>query len=168
MPHAMSHGSTFAPNELAMAAGLATLHEFREQRLVDRSAQLGERLLELTRPLVEEFEVVRDVRGLGLAWAIEFGEPQNGGRRTYRMIERAQRGLFAQLVVVPLFTKHRILSQVAGHDMAVIRILPPLVLSEEDVVEFADALRVTIKDAQRPKALTKLALTAASAAVSRR
>src|SRR5690348_10307739 len=168
MPHAMSHGSTFAPNELAMAAGLATLHEFREQRLVQESSRLGARLLELTRPLVDEFEVVRDVRGLGLAWAIEFGEPTSGGRRTYRMIERAQRGLFAQLVVVPLFTEHRILSQVAGHDMAVIRILPPLVVSDDDIEEFADALRATIKAAQRPKALTKLALTAASAAVSRR
>jgi len=42
------------------------------------------------------------VRGLGLAWAIEFGEPAGGGRMTYRMIERAQRGLFAQLVVVPV------------------------------------------------------------------
>ncbi len=81
MPHAMSHGSTFAPNELAMAAGLATLHELREQRLVEQSARLGERLLELTRPLVDEFEVVRDVRGLGLAWAIEFAEPE-GGRMT--------------------------------------------------------------------------------------
>ena len=78
MSHAMSHGSTFAPNELAMAAGLATLHELREQRLVEQSARLGERLLELTRPLVDEFEVVRDVRGLGLAWAIEFGEPEGG------------------------------------------------------------------------------------------
>jgi ornithine--oxo-acid transaminase len=169
MPHAMSHGSTFAPNELAMAAGLATLHEFREHRLVEQSARLGERLLKLTRPLVDEFEVVRDVRGLGLAWAIEFGEPESGGRMTYRMIERAQRGLFAQLVVVPLFTKHRILSQVAGHDMAVIRILPPLVLTDADVDEFADALRATIKGAQRmPRSLTKLALTAAGAAVSRR
>jgi len=168
MPHAMSHGSTFAPNELAMAAGLATLHEFREQRLVEQSARLGDRLLELTRSLVDEFEVVRDVRGLGLAWAIEFGEPQNGGRTTYRMIERAQRGLFAQLVVVPLFTKHQILSQVAGHDMAVIRILPPLVLSDEDIEGFAAALRATIKGAQRPGSLTKLAFTAASAAVSRR
>jgi ornithine--oxo-acid transaminase len=168
MPHAMSHGSTFAPNELAMAAGLATLHELREQRLVEESARLGERLLELTRPLVDEFEVVRDVRGLGLAWAIEFGEPENGGRRTYRLIERAQRGLFAQLVVVPLFTKHHILSQVAGHDMAVIRILPPLVVTDEDVEEFAEALRDTIKHAQRPTSLTKLAFTAAGAAVSRR
>src|SRR6266568_2796265 len=109
MPHAMSHGSTFAPNELAMVAGLAMLHELDEQRLVEQSARLGERLLELTRPLVDEFEVVRDVRGLGLAWAIEFGEPARGGRRTYRMIERAQRGLFAQLIAVPLFTKRHIL-----------------------------------------------------------
>ncbi|HZD87809.1 MAG TPA: aspartate aminotransferase family protein [Gaiellaceae bacterium] len=169
MPHAMSHGSTFAPNELAMAAGLATLHELREQRLVERAAVLGERLLELTRPLVDEFEVVQEVRGLGLAWAIEFGEPSGGGRLTYRMIERAQRGLFAQLVVVPLFTEHRILSQVAGHDMAVVRILPPLMLADEDVEEFADSLRATIRNAQRmPKSLTRFALSAASAGLSRR
>jgi ornithine--oxo-acid transaminase len=88
---------------------------------------------------------------------------------TYRMIERAQRGLFAQLVVVPLFTEHRILSQVAGHDMAVVRILPPLVLTDEDVEEFADALRRTIKNAQRmPKSLTRFALSAAGAGLSRR
>jgi len=168
MPHALSHGSTFAPNELAMAAGLATLHELREQRLVERSAVLGERLLELTRPLVDEFEVVREVRGLGLAWAIEFGEPSGGAKLTYRMIERAQRGLFAQLVVVPLFTERRILSQVAGHDMAVVRILPPLMLADEDVEEFADALRATIRAAQRmPKSLTKFALSAASAGIRR-
>ncbi len=168
MPHALSHGSTFAPNELAMAAGLATLNELREQRLVERSAQLGDRLLELTRPLLDEFEVVKEVRGLGLAWAIEFGEPRGGARITYRMIERAQRGLFAQLVVVPLFTEHRILSQVAGHDMAVVRVLPPLMLADEDVEEFADALRATIRDAQRmPKSLTKFALSAASAGVRR-
>jgi ornithine--oxo-acid transaminase len=165
MSHAMSHGSTFAPNELAMAAGLATLHEYRERQLVEESARLGERLLELTRPLVGEFEVVREVRGLGLAWAIEFGEPEGGGSMRYRMLERAQRGLFAQLVIVPLFTKHHILTQVAGHDMAVIRILPPLVLTDADVDEFADALRATIRAAQRPTALTKLALTAASAGV---
>jgi ornithine--oxo-acid transaminase len=169
MSHAMSHGSTFAPNELAMAAGLATLHELRERKLVEQSARLGERLLELTRPLVDEFEVVRDVRGLGLAWAIEFGEPQGDGRMTYRMIDRAQRGLFAQLVVVPLFTKRHILCQVAGHDMPVIRILPPLVLTDEDVEEFAGALRKTIKSAQRmPTSLTKFALTAAAAGVRNR
>src|SRR5207245_5423110 len=74
MEHAVSHGSTFAPNELAMAAGLATLHELDEQDLVERSARLGETLLGETQPLVDDFEVVREVRGLGLMWAIQFGE----------------------------------------------------------------------------------------------
>jgi len=158
MPHAMSHGSTFAPNELAMVAGLAMLHELDERHLVERSAQLGTRLLELTRPLADEFDVVRDVRGIGLLWAIEF----EGDGLAYRMLERAQRGLFAQLVVVPLFKEHHILTQVAGHDMAVVRILPPFVLSDEDVDEFASALRSTVRRARRmPSSLTKFALTAA-------
>jgi ornithine--oxo-acid transaminase len=158
MPHAMSHGSTFAPNELAMAAGLAMLHELAEEGLVARSAELGTRLLELTEPLCEEFDVVKAVRGRGLMWAIEF----EGNSRMYRMLDRAQRGLFAQLVVVPLFTEHRILTQVAGHDVAVVRILPPFVLGDGDLEEFVDALRETVARAQRmPSSLTRFALTAA-------
>jgi ornithine--oxo-acid transaminase len=161
MEHAVSHGSTFAPNELAMVAGLATLHELDEQRLVERSATVGARLLELTQPLVEEFEVVREVRGLGLMWAIEFGEPRSG-RISWKMIEKIQPGLFAQLVVGPLFSEHRILSQVAGHKLAVLKVLPPLVLTDEDVDQFVDALHETVEQAQRmPSSLTKFALTAA-------
>ena len=162
MENAFSHGSTFAPNELAMAAGLATLHELDEQGLVGRSARLGEQLLERTRPLVDEFDVVHEVRGAGLMWAIEFGEPASSGRLSWRMIEKMQPGLFAQLVAGPLFSEHRILSQVAGHRMAVLKVLPPLVLTEQDVDDFADALAATIKRAQRmPSSLTRFALTAA-------
>jgi ornithine--oxo-acid transaminase len=162
MENAFSHGSTFAPNELAMAAGLATLHELDEGDLVERSARLGERLLELTQPLVDEFDVVREVRGLGLMWAIEFGEPEKSGRLSWRMIEKMQPGLFAQFVVAPLFTKHKILSQVAGHHMAVLKALPPLVVTDEDVDYFADSLTATIKRARHmPTSLTKFALTAA-------
>jgi ornithine--oxo-acid transaminase len=161
MENVFSHGSTFAPNELAMAAGLATLHELDERNLVDRSAHLGNRLLELTLPLVERYDVVRDVRGLGLLWAIEFGEPESGGR-SYRLLDRVQPGLFAQLVVVPLFREHHILSQVAGHKIPVLKGIPPLTLSEADVDWFAEALDETIRKAQRlPRALARLALTAA-------
>jgi ornithine--oxo-acid transaminase len=161
MENAFSHGSTFAPNELAMAAGLATLRELDEQDLVERSARLGERLLELTRPLVDRYDVVVDVRGLGLMWAIEFGEPA-GGRRTYRLVERLQQGLFAQLVVVPLFSEHRILSQVAGHGIPVIKGLPPLTVSDDDLVWVAEALDATIPKAQRlPRSVAGFALTAA-------
>jgi ornithine--oxo-acid transaminase len=158
MSNALSHGSTFAPNELAMAAGLATLAELDEQRLVESSERLGARLLELTKPLVEELDVVREVRGLGLMWAIEF----EGDGRMYKMLERAQRGLFAQLVVVPLFSEHRILTQVAGHNMAVVKVLPPLMIGDDDLEEFVDALRTTIKQARKmPSSLTKFALSAA-------
>ena len=52
-----------------MAAGIATLRELDEQRLVERSQRLGDFLLERTQPLVEEFDSVREVRGLGLIWA---------------------------------------------------------------------------------------------------
>ena len=166
LEHSMSHGSTFQPNDLAMVAGLATLHELDAQELVERAARMGELLLERTRPLVERYDVVKDVRGLGLMWAIELGEPEAAGKTTYRLLERMQPALFSQLVVVPLFTDHRILSQVAGHGLNVIKGLPPLVLSEEDVDWFVTALDATLAEAQKlPKATARFALRAAGAVV---
>jgi len=162
LEHSVSHGSTFAPNDLAMAAGLATLRELDDARLVEQSARLGELLLERTRPLVEAHDVVEEVRGLGLMWAMEFSEPESGSL-AWRVMERMQAGLFAQLVVVPLFTKHRILSQVAGHDLPVLKGLPPLVLSEQDVEEFAAALDDVIAKAARPTRVEGLALRAVRA-----
>jgi ornithine--oxo-acid transaminase len=162
LPNAVSHGSTFAPNDLAMVAGLATLREIDAKGLVERSARIGEVLLERTRPLVGR-EVVKDVRGLGLMWAIEFEEPP-GGSRTWKLLERIQPGLFSQLVVVPLFRDYRILSQVAGHGMNVLKAIPPLVLLAEDVDWFASALEETVADAEKmPRALVRFALGAARA-----
>ncbi len=162
LEHSVSHGSTFAPNDLAMVAGLATLRELDDAKLVERSEQLGRRLLELTEPLVDAHDAVKEVRGLGLMWAMEFGEPESGSL-AWRVMERMQAGLFAQLVVVPLFTKHRILSQVAGHDLPVLKGLPPLVLSEEDLEDFATALDEVIVRAARPTRVAGLALKAARA-----
>jgi ornithine--oxo-acid transaminase len=163
LPNAVSHGSTFAPNDLAMVAGLATLRELDEQGLVEHSARLGEQLLERALPLVERSAVVRDVRGLGLMWAIEFEEPP-GGSRTWKLLERIQPGLFSQLVVVPLFRDHRILSQVAGHGLNVVKALPPLVVTEDDLDWFVSALEETITRAERmPRALVRFALGAARA-----
>jgi ornithine--oxo-acid transaminase len=165
LEHALAHGSTFAPNDLAVAAGLATLQELDDRRLPEQAARLGELLLERTRPLADRYEVVRGVRGLGLLWAIEFEEPP-GGSRSWRLLERVQTGLFAQLVVVPLFSEHRILTQVAGHDSNVIKILPPLVLSDEDVDWFVGALEETLARAQKlPRAAMRFAVKAARANV---
>ncbi len=75
MQRAVRHGSTFGGNDLAAAAALATLRVLAREQLSARAEHLGGLLLELTSPLVERFEVVREVRGLGLMWAIEFGPP---------------------------------------------------------------------------------------------
>src|SRR5207248_10140114 len=166
LEHSVSHGSTFAPNDLAMAAGLATLRELDDAGLVERSARLGARLLELTRPLVDRHEVVREVRGLGLMWAIEFGEPSSR-RRSWRMLELAQPGIFAQLVVVPLFTDHAVLTQVAGHRLNVVKALPPLVVADEDLERFVLVLDEVVAKAERmPRAMVSFALRAARANVA--
>ena len=162
LEHSVSHGSTFAPNDLAMAAGLATLRELDDADLVARTARLGEYLHERTRPFVEQFDVVREIRGLGLLWAMEFAEPEDGSL-AWRVMERVQSGLFAQLVVVPLFTKHRIMTQVAGYDAAVLKAIPPLVITEQDIDDFATALEDVIKKATRPTRVAGLALRAARA-----
>jgi ornithine--oxo-acid transaminase len=160
MERAVRHGSTFGGNDLAAAAALATLRIVEREQLVERARRLGELLLELTRPLADRFEVVREVRGLGLMWAIEFGPPAGAtARRLWESVERRQPGLFAQLVTVPLFHEHHIFCQVAGHRMNVIKALPALTVEEQELRRFADALESTIAAAERyPAALARFGL----------
>jgi ornithine--oxo-acid transaminase len=160
MERAVRHGSTFGGNDLAAAAALATLRVLDREGLVDHAERMGELLLELTSPLAERFEVVKEVRGLGLMWAIEFGPPAGlTARKLWEAVEGRQPGLFSQLVTVPLFHEHRILCQVAGHHMNVIKALPPLVIGEEEIRRFVAALTETIAAAERyPAALARFGL----------
>jgi ornithine--oxo-acid transaminase len=162
MERAVRHGSTFGGNDLAAAAALATLRVLQREGLVERAERMGALLFDLTRPLVERFEVVRDVRGMGLMWAIEFGPPAGASaRRLWETVERRQPGLFSQLVTVPLFHEHHIFVQVAGHHMNVIKALPALVVEEEEIRRFAAALEQTIAAAERyPAALARFGLRA--------
>lgn len=170
MERGVRHGSTFGGNDLAAAAGIATLRAIEREQLVARAAAMGELLLELTRPLVERYEIVRDVRGLGLMWAIELGPPEGrAGRSLWGALERAQPGLFSQLITVPLFHEHRILCQVAGHRMNVIKALPALVICEEEIRRFAAALEQVVAAAERmPSALARFGTRMARQAVRAR
>jgi ornithine--oxo-acid transaminase len=160
MERAVRHGSTFGGNDLAAAAALATLRVLDQEGLVARAERMGELLLELTTPLVERYETVTDVRGLGLMWAIELGPPSGrAGKALWNRVERRQPGLFSQLITVPLFHKHHIFCQVAGHRMNVIKALPPLTIEEEEIRRFAAALEQTIAAAEHyPRALARFGL----------
>jgi ornithine--oxo-acid transaminase len=170
MERGVRHGSTFGGNDLAAVAGLATLQVLRDEGLVEHTARMGELLLELTRPLVDRYEIVRDVRGLGLMWAIELGRPAGpAARRVWDLVERAQPGLAAQLVTVPLFHEHRVLCQVAGHGLNVVKALPALVVTEADVRAFAAAVEAVVARAERlPSAYAQLCLGMARRMRSRR
>jgi ornithine--oxo-acid transaminase len=171
MERAVRHGSTFGGNDLAAAAALATLRVLDVEGLVARAERLGSLLLELTVPLVERYEVVSDVRGLGLMWAIEFGPPGGGGARRsiWNAAERAQPGIFSQLIVGPLFHEHRILCQVAGHRMNVVKALPSLVVEEEEIRRFAAALEGVVARAERvPSAFLRFSMGMSRRAFSAR
>jgi len=133
MVRAPIHGSTFSKNNLAMAAGVATLDVIAEENLVEHAAKLGEAILADLRGMVDRYAFVKEVRGLGMMQAMEFAPPDRLKHRTaWKLLDAAQKGLFSQLVTVPLFKRHKILSQTAGHDLAVVKFLPPLVIDESD------------------------------------
>ncbi|MBN9005195.1 MAG: aminobacteriohopanetriol synthase HpnO [Rhizobiales bacterium] len=133
MDRAVVHGSTFAKNDLAMAAGIATLEVIKAEKLVENAAKRGAELrLALTR-MVPGYELLKEVRGKGLMIGIEFGPPKSLRlKASWNLLEAANKGLFCQLITVPLFKDHKILTQVAGHGSHTIKLLPPLVINDED------------------------------------
>ncbi len=133
MDRAVVHGSTFSKNNMAMAAGLATINVIEEENLLDNSARIGSELIAGIEALIGKHEFLKEVRGKGLMIAVEFGSPKSLSlKAAWKMLETANKGLFCQMVTIPLFKEHRILSQVAGHGMNVVKMLPPLMISEKD------------------------------------
>lgn len=147
MDRAVVHGSTFAKNNLAMAAGLATLEVIRQENLVQNSLELGAQIIEGLNALAPKYEFMKETRGIGMMIAIEFAQPKSLTlKAAWAMLEAATKGLFCQMITIPLFKQHRILSQVAGHGMNVVKLLPPLNLSVKDRDTIIAAFDRTIAD----------------------
>ncbi|SDG85665.1 aspartate aminotransferase family protein [Nitrosomonas sp. Nm132] len=167
MDRAVVHGSTFGKNNLAMAAGLATLEVLESENLIEKSAQSGQAIIEALRPLVGEYECLKEIRGKGMMIALEFTEPKSLSlRMSWKMLEAANKGLFSQMITVPLFSRHRILSQVAGRGMNIVKFIPPLILTESDIKWIVDAVKNVVSDAHRgPAAVWDLGRTLATKAL---
>ncbi len=167
MDRAVVHGSTFSKNNMAMAAGLATLAVLEEENLTDNAARQGNALLEGLNQLVEKYEFFHEVRGKGLMLAMEFGKPKSIKLKTaWNLLETANKGLFSQMVTIPLFKRHHILSQVAGHGMNVVKFLPPLVINEKDTRWIISAMDEVLADCHHiPGAIWDLGKTLAGHAI---
>ncbi len=144
------HSTTFGQNEMAMAAGLAALHVMDKERLVERSAAVGEQLLVGLAGLKERHEMIADVRGKGLMIGIEFKPPRPLTlRAAWKAAETAQKGLFSQLVVMALMRDHHILTQVGGPGVNIIKLLPPLIIGDEEVEMIVSAFDAVLAEAAR-------------------
>ncbi|MCF3961682.1 aspartate aminotransferase family protein [Streptomyces fuscigenes] len=148
MDRVLVHSASFGANAQAMAAGLAVLSVMENDKTVENARRTGGLLKQRLADLIPKYELLHDVRGQGLMIGIEFGRPSSLKLRSrWTMLQAARKGLFAQMVVVPLLQKHRILTQVSGDFLEVIKLIPPLVVGEREVDRFVDAFTAVMDDA---------------------
>lgn len=140
MQRSVVHSSTFSQGSLAMAAGLASLDVIDRYNLVENAAQFGDRIGEALRAMIPRYEFLKDVRWRGLMIGIEFGMPRSLSlKAAWTMMHTLDKSLFPQAAIIPLLDRHHIITQVAGHHIDVIKLLPPLVISEDDAQWFLSA-----------------------------
>ena len=169
MDRAVVHGSTFSKNDLAMAAGIATLEVMKAERVIENAARTGERLIRNLSALAKNYELLKNVRGKGLMIGIEFGSPSSLKlKASWNVLEIASKGLFCQLITIPLFKDHKILTQVAGHASHTIKLLPPLIINDEDCAWIERAFDDVIADSHRGGAVWSLGKTLVEHAVKAR
>lgn len=150
MDRCVVHSNTFGKNNLAMAVGLATLQILEEEKRIEQADSLGSGLLHQLNEVGRRYEMFKEARGKGLMIGIEFQEPKSLKlKAAWKMIHAANRGLFGQMIVVPLLSKHRILTQVAGHDIDLVKLLPPLVITAQDVTAFVTAFDNVVADCHK-------------------
>ena len=145
-----AHAGTFRGNQLAMAAGAATLAYVRENALADRAGLLGARMLGQLQGLAANHPCVGDVRGRGLMIGVELVDPEAGAGRPApppdpALATAVQRECLSRGLIVEL----------GGRHSAVVRLLPPLTITDEQAVavldRFADALAAAERSMLRRK-----------------
>jgi ornithine--oxo-acid transaminase len=154
MDRVMVHSTTFKGGVMAMVAGLAALQVLEDENLTENAARTGAALSAALTDLAGKHDVLATVRGRGLMIGIEFDKPSSlRARANWNMLQKARVGLFAQMVVVALFQRHRILTQVSGDHMEVIKLIPPLMIGDTEVKLFTDALADVLGDASKGSGL---------------
>jgi ornithine--oxo-acid transaminase len=140
------HTSTYSENGLAMRAGLATLQVIDEEDLGGRATGLGEYLRKRLREALDGYEMLKDVRGIGMLNGIEFKAPKRLRLRLpYEAFMKIHPGMFGQVAVMRLFRDHGILTQMCGNNFLVLKAAPPLVVTEAQIDTYVSAVRGAVE-----------------------
>jgi ornithine--oxo-acid transaminase len=164
---AIVHTSTFSENGLAMRAGLATLDVLESERLDERAARLGAELRQRLAEALAPYEMVKEVRGLGMLSGIEFAAPRSLRLRlAFESFRRIHPAMFGQVLIMRLFRDHGILTQICGNHFMVLKVAPPLVVTESQLAEAVEAIRNTVELAHTSASFWSEALGMARRAVN--
>ncbi|MYT74186.1 MULTISPECIES: diaminobutyrate--2-oxoglutarate transaminase family protein [unclassified Streptomyces] len=153
-----AHAGTFRGNQLAMAAGAATLAHVRENRLDQRAADLGARILGQLEQAAQEFAIVGDVRGRGLMIGVEIVDPEGEASGPAAADAEDAEGMAGDpllggpspspLPAAPAFAAavrdacldRGLIVELGGRHSSVVRLLPPLTLTDEQAAAVVDRL----------------------------
>jgi ornithine--oxo-acid transaminase len=151
MERCVVHSNTFGQNDMAMAAALASLYVIEEDKLVENAAAMGDYVIGELKKMAPTCPFVADVRGKGVMFALDFARPEKSLKlkMAWDMLHKLNFGVFGQMIIIPLLQKHRILAQVAGYHTEVIKFLPPMTVTKEDLDWFLGAMREILADVQR-------------------
>jgi ornithine--oxo-acid transaminase len=135
------HTSTYSENALAMRAGLATLEVLQKERLGERATRLGRQLREMLTVRLAGYEMISEIRGIGLLTGVEFRAPKRLRLRIpFGAFARIHPAMFGQVVVMHLFRDKGILTQICGNNFMVLKIAPPLIVTDEQLERLVCAL----------------------------
>jgi ornithine--oxo-acid transaminase len=141
LKRALIHTSTFGENSLAMRAGLATLDVLEDERLGQRARTLGENLRLALAEHLAKYDMISEIRGLGLLNAIEFKAPRSLKFRVpFETFAKIHPAIFGQILVMHMFRDHGILCQVCGNNFMVLKISPPLMIDDAQLDHFVTSL----------------------------
>lgn len=129
-----AHAGTFRGNQLAMAAGSATLRFIKAERLHEHAEKLGQRLMAGLRQLQGDYPQIGDVRGRGLMVGLEVIDPE------------APRNAHGHPTAAPAWAsalqaeclRHGLIIELGGRHGSVVRFLPPLIITERQVDQVVD------------------------------
>lgn len=143
--------STFAENNLAMAAGLATLKVLKDIDAPRRAQELSKKLRDGLAELAKHYDVIEKVKGKGLMASIYFRDSEQMGLKVQQKIMgMADGGSFAATVSMDMYVRQRVIMQIPGPGLNGVKILPPITTTDEDLDYFLAAFEDTLANLYQP------------------
>ena len=130
-------GGTYGGNPVACAAALATIKTLRDRNLVARAREIGDILFANLRSLAKDVAIIGDVRGRGAMVAMEFIQP--GTKEPNAAAVKA---------IVNYCNQHGVIAISCGTYGNVVRLLPPLVITDEQLADGLDVLGAAVRSAE--------------------